>query len=103
MFRKILIEKQNNWYLTCVVCWKTFLIENAWPVCFSHLIAKGQNKAFRLFENNVKIVCNDINTNSCHHKLDEIIKNIQRDIWYKEFENLIASWEDVHYLINNYK
>lgn len=103
LFRKILIDRQNNWCLTCSVCWKTFLIENAWPTCFAHLIAKWQNKALRLFENNVKIVCNDINTNSCHHKLDEIIKNIQRDIWYKEFENLIASWEDVQYLIDKYK
>ena len=27
MFRKILIDQQNNWYLTCSICWKSFLIQ----------------------------------------------------------------------------
>lgn len=103
LFRKILIEKQSNWYLTCSICWNRFLIENAWPTSFSHVLAKWKYPAFRLFENNIKIVCNDISMNSCHKKLDEIVNKIKKDIWYKEFENLIASWEDVQDLIDKYK
>ena len=99
LFRKILIERQNNWYWTCQYCDNKFSIENAWPFTSCHILAKWQYKAYRLFENNIMLACSIEH----HHKLDEIIKDIQRDIWYKEFENLIASWEDVEYLINNYK
>ena len=103
LFRKILIERQNNWYLNCSICWKSFLIENAWPTSFAHILSKGQHPAYRLFENNIKIVCNDISINSCHTKLDEIINKIKKDIWHKQFENLIASWEDVQNLIDTHK
>jgi len=99
LFKEILINKQNNWYLICQYCNNKFSIENAWPFTFCHILAKGQYPAYRLFENNIMLACNIEH----HHKLDEIVKDIQRDIWYKEFENLIASWEDVQYLINNYK
>lgn len=103
LFRKILIDRQDNWYLTCCVCWKRFLIENAWPTSFSHLLSKWQNPAFRLLENNIKIVCNDISMNSCHTKLDSIVNKIKKDIWNSELEKLIASWKDIKDLIDKYK
>lgn len=102
-FRKILIDRQKNWYLTCSICWKSFLIENAWPTSFAHILAKWQYKAYRLFDNNIALVCNDININSCHTKLDLVIKKIQKEIWYKQLEEMIASWKEINNLIDNYK
>lgn len=90
MFRKILIERQDNWLLTCSICNKQFSIEQAQPVSFAHILAKGQYKALRLFENNIKIVCPDLNTNSCHTKLDKIVT------WNKrEIEQKILKWEEI--------
>ena len=101
LFETIKNKSIENWTNRCWICDKE--IKEFWASSFPHILSKGMYKAFRLFENNIWLTCNDINTNSCHHKLDKVVKQIQRDIWHKEFENLIASWEDVKDLINNYK
>lgn len=98
LFRKILIEKQNDWYLTCQYCNKSFSIEQAWPFSFCHILSKWQHKAYRLMENNIMLACSIEH----HNKLDEVVNKIKKDMW-KEFETLIASWKDVSDLINNYK
>jgi len=98
LFRSILIERWNDWCLTCMYCNKIFSMDSAWPASFPHLLSKKMFPALRLFPNNIWIVCNDINTNSCHNLLDWVVNEIKKDLW-KEFETMIASWQEVFSLI----
>lgn len=91
LFREILIERQDNWLLTCEICNKQFSIEQAQPVCLAHILSKWQYKALRLFKNNIAIVCPDLNTKSCHTKLDSLVT------WNKkQIEQKILNWEMIN-------
>lgn len=97
--RAKLIESQDNWVLTCDVCNTRFSIENAWPYCLPHIINKKDYPHLRLFINNLWVVCSI----KCHWEFDKVVNKIKKEVWHKEFEQMIASWQDVSNLINNYK
>jgi len=73
LYRDILIERQIDWLLTCEYCNKDFRIEDAIPATFAHILAKSMYPQLRLFKNNIAIVCPDINTDSCHTKIDWLV------------------------------
>ena len=92
LFRKILIERQVNWCLICEICWNNFLIENAQPVCFAHILSKKDFPHLRLFENNIKLVCPNLSMNSCHTELDKKVT------WNKlDIEKKILNWETINF------
>lgn len=99
VFRHKLITSQINGDLFCDVCNTRFSIENAKPWCLPHWLNKKDYPHLRLFINNLGIVCSI----ECHKKFDELVNKAKKDIWNKQLEQLIASWEYVSNLIFKYK
>ena len=93
IMRAKLINSQDNWFLSCDVCWKKFSIESAWPYCLPHILSKKNFPHLRNFINNLWCVCSI----TCHQEFDKIIAWNNK----QEIEQKILNWETI--LINNYK
>jgi len=96
LYRDIIIQRQKDNCLECEYCWNIFRIDDAIPASFAHILAKWIYPQYRLFKNNIAVVCPDINTDSCHTKIDYLVSSNKRQI-----EKDIVDWKIIKF--NNYK
>ncbi len=97
-YKKIDSEIQEKWEIRCQNPYCNRLLDknSLWPASFPHLLSKWMYPQYRYFLNNLTIVCNDLNMNSCHTKIDEIIS------WNKlQIEKDVLDWKRIDF--NNYK
>jgi hypothetical protein len=65
--------------------------------CFPHLFNKWMYEEYRLLRNNIVLVQSHL-----HEAIDQIFNIMKQEIWIKELEEKIKSWEDLAEQIRMY-
>lgn len=88
--KELFFEIRNERPKICIICSKA--IKEAKTRCFAHILAKWQRPKYRLYKNNIVLVCSI----DCHHKVDSMIVGKKKLV-----EDQILSWiiPDIKWLI----
>lgn len=73
----------------CLLTWKP--VTNPWVECYPHILNKWTYPRLRLQDNNVVLVWSW----QLHDQVDLVIDQLKKEIWSKELEERIKSWEDL--------
>lgn len=94
LFQKRFLDLEARGKNFCMVTWKYLLATMISPASFPHAYAKSMYPYLRYHLNNIWLV----SWIEEHKIFDTIINRMKKDIWEKELEKIILSWEE--FLLN---